>query len=267
MCLVLGAKSTEIPLYTVPKETRIIGKKLVYIPECSSTNSEALRFTDEQGIQDGMVVICRHQFAGRGQAGNRWEAEPGKNLTFSVVLENPSDIDRQFHLNIAVSVALAQTIEKISGKQVQVKWPNDLIISGNKLGGILIENVLRGNKIRYSVIGIGLNINQGHFEIPNVTSLYLLSGINFDLNSLLADLLKELELFIDKLKSREFEWLKKEWLARLYLLNTPYYFKAGTETFLGMITGIDEVGKLEVMVDGRRRYFNFKEISFEHGLQ
>lgn len=249
-------------MYTVPKETRFIGKKLIYLPECSSTNSEALRFTDEQGIQDGLVIVCHDQFAGRGQSGNKWISEPGKNLTFSVVFENPVSPDRQFYLNIAASLASAKTIQKLSDSKTQIKWPNDLLVDNNKIGGILIENVLRGNMIRYSVVGIGLNINQTTFDQHEATSFSILTGRFFELNDVLSELLLSLELEIDRLRGQEFSSLKSEWMNQLYLLGREHQFRTADQTFIGVIRGIDEAGRLELVVDGEKRRFSFKEISF-----
>lgn len=249
-------------MYNVPDKTRLFGKKLVHFHECPSTNTEAIRFTESNGICHGAVFICDQQSAGRGQAGNRWETEPGKNLTFSIVIENPVEPESHFFLNIFLSLAIVKCLNKVSGKSFQVKWPNDLMASGKKLGGILIENTILGKSIRYSVAGIGLNVNQINFSSPAATSLILNTGREFKTNNLLEDLLVSIEAEFVRLKNKEFATLQSEWLEHLYLLNTPHRFIKDGESFEGVITGIDQLGRLEMKVDSVIRYFNFKEIIF-----
>ena len=260
--LSLGPKTTEIPLYNSPQETRLFGKKLVFFPECSSTNTEAFRFTESQGIIHGAVVICDDQYAGRGQAGNSWHSAPGQNLTFSLILEDPISPDRQFFLNIFLTVALAKTLSQISGTAVQVKWPNDLMVDGRKIGGILIENAVQGNKIRYAVLGIGLNINQTSFGDLRATSLALLTDKSFNLQEIFKTLLVSIEHEFERMKSGQHNQLKEEWLKFLYLRGTLHSFKTPGGSFQGIVEGIDEHGRLLVADGEDLRVFNFKEIIF-----
>jgi BirA family biotin operon repressor/biotin-[acetyl-CoA-carboxylase] ligase len=262
MWLDLGRKSTEIPLYNIPEETRQFGKKTVHFHECPSTNTEAVRFTEINGIHHGAVFICDHQSAGRGQAGNRWESEPKKNLTFSIVLENPVEPENHFYLNIFLSLALSRCLSQHTGREVQVKWPNDLMAGGKKLGGILIENTIQGKIIRYSVAGIGLNVNQTLFNIPSATSLALLTGTNFEKDVLLESLLMAMEVEFNRLKKNDFPGLLADWLKHLYLLNRPHQFFKDGKAFEGIITGIDQQGRLEMRINTATYYFNFKEIIF-----
>lgn len=262
MWLDLGRKSTEIPLYNIPEETRQFGKKTVHFHECPSTNTEAIRFTEINGIHHGAVFICDHQSAGRGQAGNRWESEPGQNLTFSIVLENPVEPESHFYLNIFLSLALTKSLNQITGRELQIKWPNDLMAAGKKIGGILIENTIQGKLIRYSVAGIGLNVNQTHFNFPSATSLSLLTGTTFKKDALLEKILIAMEAEFSRLKRKDFSGLLADWLQHLYLLNKPHQFLKGEETFEGVITGIDRHGRLEMKINSVTHYFNFKEIIF-----
>lgn len=249
-------------MYNVPDKTRLFGKKLVHFPECPSTNTEAIRFTESDGICHGAVFICDHQSGGRGQAGNRWESEPGKNLTFSIVLENPVEPENHFFLNVFLSLAIAKCLNQITGKLFQVKWPNDLMAGGKKIGGILIENSVMGKAIRYSVAGIGLNVNQERFNFSAATSLFLFTGKKFKTEELLGDLLASIETEFSRLRGKDFPGLKGEWLDHLYLFNTRHQFFKDGEPFEGVITGIDHHGRLEMEVNSVTRYFNFKEIDF-----
>ena len=163
----------------------------IRLDTCSSTNSELAAIADS--MPAGTVVSCREQSAGRGQRGNSWEAEPGRNLTFSILLR-PQLIDasRQFELSMIVSLAIVRSLDSIlaqSGckERCTVKWPNDIYIGDRKVCGILIENALSGLSIDRSIAGIGINVNQLVFrsDAPNPVSLIHLTGIEISVGEML----------------------------------------------------------------------------------
>ncbi|HZX59878.1 MAG TPA: biotin--[acetyl-CoA-carboxylase] ligase, partial [Mucilaginibacter sp.] len=120
--------------------------------------------SNSKPLPDGTVIMADDQHAGRGQQNNRWHSEPGKNLTFSLLLR-PSflSVTRQFDLTRAVSMGIIEALRPFLGEKLKIKWPNDIYYEDRKMGGILIENTLQSNQIKNSVIGIGLNINQEAF--------------------------------------------------------------------------------------------------------
>jgi BirA family biotin operon repressor/biotin-[acetyl-CoA-carboxylase] ligase len=131
-----------------------IGRNLITLKEVDSTNTflkDAL--SKSTPLLDGSVIMADRQLAGRGQSGNSWISEAGKNLTFSVLL-NPVflAIERQFDLNMAVSLALNDFFNKYKIQAATIKWPNDSYINNKKVAGILIENILQGNKIKHEAI-------------------------------------------------------------------------------------------------------------------
>lgn len=153
----------------------------------TSTNTEVARIAGE--LADGDVVICREQTAGRGQRGNSWEAETGKNLTFSMLLR-PHELPaaESFLLSMAVAVGITDALGKIlSPKHIQIKWPNDIYWNDKKLAGILIENTISGQFVSHSIIGIGLNVNQRQFvsDAPNPVSMAQIAGKDFVLDDVL----------------------------------------------------------------------------------
>ena len=159
--------------------------KTIWLDTIDSTNSEALRRLPE--LESGTVLAAREQTAGRGQRGNTWFTEPGKNLTFSIVLKfgegglPPLRATEAFWLNYVISVAVADFLQS-HAIWCKVKWPNDVYVGKNKICGILIENALTGNGLAASVIGIGLNINQREFpQLANATSLWSLTGEEYPL--------------------------------------------------------------------------------------
>lgn len=151
--------------------------KVTWLDTVDSTNSEALRRLPS--LPSGTVLAARAQTAGRGQRGNTWFSEPGKNLTFSVVLTFPDGFlaaADAFALNCLCSVSVARFLA-LYGVQASVKWPNDIYAAGRKICGMLLENGLSGSCIAHSVMGIGINVFQTEFpNLANATSLALVAG-------------------------------------------------------------------------------------------
>jgi BirA family biotin operon repressor/biotin-[acetyl-CoA-carboxylase] ligase len=250
-------------LYKIPANTLFLGQNLIFVPECHSTNSLLNDLNNQSDLAEGTVVITDKQTAGRGQRGNKWETAPGLNLTFSLLLKprfiNAKD---QFRLNMAISIAIAEAFRKISITQVKLKWPNDIFLNGKKMGGILMENQIQGSSISTSVAGIGLNINQLDFSIPNATSLALASGMEHDLGAVFRQILECIEGHYLDLKNGNASLLKQRYLAALFKFREQQDFEALGENFTGIIHDVDEDGKLCVETDGAVRKFAFKEVSF-----
>jgi BirA family biotin operon repressor/biotin-[acetyl-CoA-carboxylase] ligase len=187
-------KLTKITLYKIPARPLFLGKNLISVPECHSTNTALQALHDTSPQTEGTIFITAHQSAGRGQRGNSWEAEPGKNITFSVLL-NPAFLPPadQFKLNMAVALGVAHGLQGLINAQVLVKWPNDLWVRERKVGGILIENQLRGHHLSSSIVGIGINVNQQRFQSPLATSLAVEAGHEFQLQEVLEAVAESLE--------------------------------------------------------------------------
>lgn len=156
--------------------------KVEIIEECESTNSAISREAPH-----GYALMALRQTAGRGQRGNSWEAEPGRNITLSLMLR-PEEIDvsRQFEISEAVALGIVDLLRSLGLEAVSVKWPNDIYVGNRKICGILIENALSGNRIARSIAGIGLNVNQTEFrsDAPNPVSISQLTGKEYDLREL-----------------------------------------------------------------------------------
>jgi len=249
-------------LYKIPAHTLFLGKKLVFVPECDSTNTLALRLCQQPGTMEGTVVITDHQTAGRGQRGNTWEAHPGQNLTLSIIFK-PTFIEpsRQFQLNRAVSLGLLDFLTKKVHAEVKIKWPNDMIADGRKICGILIENIIQGNKLNFSVAGVGLNVNQTNFSSDRATSLRLLVGSEIPLAQALEELLVALEYRYMMLK-RNVQQLDRDYHHALMGLEEKRKFKILNDEVEGMITGVDETGQLKLQTTAGDQRFGFKEIEF-----
>lgn len=212
------------------------------------------------------MVITPNQTAGRGQRGNGWEAEPGKNFTFSLILKpGMLAVKDQFYLNIFTSLALHDYLAGKTSTAVRVKWPNDIYVGSKKVCGILVESQISGNKFSHVVVGIGLNVNQQKFGTDTATSLSVLTGREFDLQTELETLLKFVEARYLQLREGKLTLLMEDYLKVLYGLHKPLMFDTGGVRAEGMIMGVDESGRLRVLIGGKEQVFGVKEVGYKVG--
>ena len=140
-----------------PIDSLFPGANQIRLPSCHSTNDVASDLLAEGNIAEGTVIITDHQTKGKGQRGNSWESEPGKNLTCSLILKPKFlPVQKQFELTVVSSLAIVHTLRDLGLPNAQVKWPNDIYYGNAKIAGILIENTVRANHLEYAVVGIGL---------------------------------------------------------------------------------------------------------------
>jgi len=242
-----------------------------WVDEIDSTNSALLRDTDK--IPSGTLLAARHQTAGRGQRGNSWKDAAEDNLTFSIMLKPGKGgipevkAREQFVLSEAASLAVRDLLRG-EGAGVRIKWPNDIYFRDRKICGMLLENGLDADRIAFSVVGIGININQSDFspELLNPVSLKKITGRNYNTELLLE---KFADIFAEKISLSATpegrEALKADYLDGLYRLEeeASYTDCTGGGVFRGRIKGITDIGRLLVeMPDGKIRDFGFKEISY-----
>ena len=216
------------------------------------------------------IVVAEYQTAGRGCGTNTWESERGKNLTFSLLLHptealiggdatKPLPAARQFAISEWISIALCETLEHYIYNKVEIKWPNDIYVEGKKIAGILIENRLQGDRIKDSIIGIGLNVNQQvfHSDAPNPVSLRQLLGHDVDREGLLHEYLRLVQAVPTTGTMRTNYW------NRLYQRLVQSWYSGQNGRFQATITGVELDGRL-VMTDsdGYERRYAFKEVQF-----
>jgi len=252
-------------------ETLFVGQCLVQLDVVDSTNSYCTEMLRVAKPVEGTVVIANEQNGGRGQRGNIWQAEPGKNLTLSFIFY-PGFLDpaQQFVLNKISSLAVAATVSKlltdtVDAPLVSIKWPNDVYVGEKKIAGILIENSLNGSSIASSIIGIGLNVNQLEFgqAAPRATSLALLSAKALDLKVCLELLCSQLEALYLQLKSGKLSFIDSQYLAILYRLELLCDYEVAGKKIKARITGIDNAGKLALTTEqGEALLCDLKEIVF-----
>lgn len=240
--------------------------EIIKLTTTESTNSYLKNLLKESTPKNFTTIVTKKQTKGRGQQESNWLSEPNKNLTFSVFVSHKNlKIIHQKSLNFAISLAIYDVLFTKNLSKIAIKWPNDIVSGNNKVCGILIENTFKGDRIKNSIIGIGLNVNQEKFPktLKNITSLKLETSIEFDLDELLKDLLLEIKNKLNLLATQKLALLEKKYTAVLYKKNIPSMFKNSSgEFFLGMIIGISENGKIQIqLANDSVKEFGIKEIS------
>lgn len=211
---------------------------------------------DADKAQHGLTITARQQTAGKGQRGRHWAADAGKSLLMSLVLVPECRLDQQFIFNAAVAAAIAAALEPLCQHwSVQIKWPNDIIVNDKKAGGVLIENVLRGNHWHYAVMGLGLNVQQDAFpsELPNATSLRLASGLSFPVDELVS-LIREAVL--EGVQPAMLPGALDAYNHRLFRKDSLQLFSDGQKDWYARVEKALPDGRLEVLhEDGYREAY------------
>jgi len=241
---------------------------LIKYNSLDSTNAEAVRLYKDSKAKSGMVIQTIEQANGKGYGNNRWESEPGKNLTFSLLFKPqsimPSD---QFIITQMISLSVLEILsEIIKEKTCFIKWPNDIYVNDNKIAGILIQNFIIGNNIDCSIIGVGLNVNQQIFlsDAPNPTSIKLESNKQHSLEKILNSILNRFYQYARQLPSPSFiKSLNNKYLKHMYRYGVPHTYRDSESTFTAVITGISEYGQLLLKKDdGTIKVYGFKEVHY-----
>lgn len=237
-----------------------------------STNTVLKRMA--AGLPHGYTLAAREQTAGRGQRGNTWEAEPGMNLTFSILLR-PAGIapSRQFVISEAVALGIAGALDRYlpDGMSATIKWPNDIYVGDRKICGILIEHTLgSAAAISHTVAGAGINVNQRRFlsDAPNPVSLWQISGEESDTDTLLQEVVAAVMMefsAVDNSDESASAGLHCRFMSRLWRNDGrlhPFRLPDGRE-FQASIADVAPDGRLTLIdTEGIRRRFYFKEVAF-----
>jgi BirA family transcriptional regulator, biotin operon repressor / biotin---[acetyl-CoA-carboxylase] ligase len=233
--------------------------------EIDSTNNYANSLIMSKAAEEGTVVLAYNQLSGRGQQGNRWESESGKNLLASLVLfPEFLPVTQQFQISKLVSLGICEFLSSET-ENISIKWPNDIYIGNKKICGVLIENAVKGQNLLSVVAGIGLNLNQEIFysDAPNPVSLKQVTGKEYDIIEVACKIKSQIMDWYVKLRNGNSEEIDKAYLSRLYRLNNWANYKTNELVFEGKITGTGEFGKLFIKRrNGEISSFLFKEVEF-----
>jgi BirA family transcriptional regulator, biotin operon repressor / biotin---[acetyl-CoA-carboxylase] ligase len=240
-------------------------KNVIFLNDVGSTNNYANQLIVSKQAVEGTVVLAYDQKEGRGQRGNTWESEAGKNVLMSIVLF-PEFLaaEKQFMISKVVSLALVEFLRK-EVAEVSIKWPNDLYVGSKKIAGILIENGVKGRNLFSSVLGIGLNVNQERFNsgAPNPVSLKLITGKEYELEKVANEITDLVFEGYRKLKVGDNESINVQYFETLFRKDTWSKYRKETGEFDARISGIGQFGQLQLEEkDGKFSEYMFKEVEF-----
>ena len=236
---------------------------IIHIETVDSTNSYLKDLAHKQFLEEGTVIVTHNQNAGKGQRGNSWESEVGKNITCSILLY-PSflPVQRFFLISEAVSLGVKDTLDAYNDG-ITVKWPNDVYHLERKIAGILIENELMGNKFNLSVVGVGLNINQERFlsDVPNPVSLKQITGMNYDTEAILKELVQNILYRYEGLKDGDTESMIRMYHEALYCKTGIHRYEDKEGIFYASIDRVSDDGFLHLITNrNEERSYAFKNV-------
>ena len=239
--------------------------RILRVAETASTNSLLRELVIKESLAEGSVVVADFQTAGRGQIGNTWESEAGKNLMFSLVLY-PTCIpaNRQFLISQIAALSVKEALD-LYADHITVKWPNDIYWKDKKICGMLIENDLSGHNLYCSIIGIGINLNQTVFrgDAPNPVSLFQIIGKEVDREEVLHRFLSIFYRYYLSLLQEEHEDIRARYQSALYRREGYHGYKDEYGEFEACIHDIESTGHLLLALrDGSIRRYAFKEVSY-----
>ena len=247
-------------------EGSIKDRQIIKLDETSSTNTEMKLLLKKKLLPEGSAVLADFQIRGRGQAGNSWYSGRGKNLLVSFLLY-PHNVKArdQFIISRIVSLAIKRVLDKYL-RHVTIKWPNDIYWNNKKIAGILIENSLSGQHIDYTIIGIGLNVNESEFpkQLPNPVSIKQIIGAELDRDLLFTDLSNELFKLYHSLRRGEGPLIEQEYMKHLYRSEGKHWFTDKDGQFKAVIKTVLPSGHLALTTfpEKEERVYAFKEVAF-----
>ncbi len=234
--------------------TERLGKKIHYLPEVDSTNRFAFRRAQEGG-EEGEIVIAESQTRGKGRMGRSWFSPPGLNLYLSVILKPKLPPVHAPQITLMSAVAVADTVQSFLESPPAIKWPNDIMVQGKKLAGILTESSCDPERLHFVVVGIGVNLNLPSGLLPeaireSATSLLMLTGRTVDRAAFTGQLIQSLDRCYGELEDKGFPWIARRWESFFELRGKRVMVEMADEPLTGTARGIDGDGALILEQDG-----------------
>lgn len=225
-----------------------IWKKVVFLQETVSTNATAFRMA-EDGAAEGTIIIAEQQTGGKGRLGRTWASPAGVNLYCSIILRPPIQPAAAPQLTFLSVIAVARAVEKLTPLKTRIKWPNDLLINGKKVAGLLNEMSAETDKVNFVILGIGVNLNMAAGQFPEelrhpATSLFLEAGGKIDRSEFARVLLEELDSLYTVFLEAGYAPARREWLERSNLDGTVVTVTDNGLSRVGRVCGINEYGAL-----------------------
>lgn len=255
-----GYLLTGVPDRLFPEEigqglsTRFLGRNILYCDSVPSTNNLAKELA-AQGAADGTMVVAEEQTGGKGRLGRQWSSAKYKGIFFTFILYPPLIPSETNVLTLMTAVAMAEAIRNETGVAAGIKWPNDLLVNGKKICGILVELSAEMERINYMVVGVGVNVNQEESDFPeevrlNATSLKAHTGAGISRVKLLQAFLKEFEKWYDISLAQGFSPALSRWKEMSVSLNCPVRISNPKKTWDGWAEDIDSDGALLLRLPG-----------------
>lgn len=243
--------------------TQFVARNIVSKPQVDSTNELAKRLAARR-VPEGTLVIAEEQRAGKGRRGRRWLAPPGTSLLMSYIFYPRLEPREATRLTMAASWAAAEAIEQVTGLEVRLKWPNDILVQGKKAGGVLTETGITGERLDYAVVGIGLNVNFRMADLPELadTATSLMESLGGSVSRL--ELLWAFSSHLEEAYGSEgdFSGIQSKWAARLETLGKPVQIDVGDRKINGLAEAVDENGALQLRTaDDSRIVVSIGEVS------
>ncbi|MDX2493916.1 MAG: biotin--[acetyl-CoA-carboxylase] ligase [Desulfuromusa sp.] len=228
---------------------QLIGRSVISLPETDSTNAQARRLAEEGAIE-GTVVVADQQSAGRGRRGRRWESPHGVNLYCSILLRPQIPVQQAPQLTFLTAVAVAETLQELCQCSPEVKWPNDILIDGAKISGLLNEMNAETEQIHFVILGVGVNLNMTESQFPDVlnypaTSAFLETGQPIDRLKFLRFFLQRLDLYYTEFLQEGFTPIRRRWETLCNMINRQVEVNQSR----GTVVGLDADGALRLQLD------------------
>ena len=235
--------------------------RVIRLDTVDSTNTYLHAYRGDEDV----VVTARHQTAGRGQGGNRWEDAEGQNLLFSIQIR-PVEvaIGHQFVLAMAEALALKRALDAYADG-MELKWPNDIYHRDRKLSGTLIETAVSGGRLKRMILGTGINVNQRSFtsDAPNPVSLSQITGSDESIDHLLERILQAFDDYYRRVQEGDYAGISREYHEALYRRKGFYRYRDADGEFDAELVGVAYDGRLSLRdSEGRQRSYAFKEVEF-----
>lgn len=237
---------------------------IIKLDAIDSTNDFLKNLIKNQVVENFTVVVANSQTNGRGQMGTKWASEDAKNLIMSVLIKDLKlKVEAVFVLNAMISVAIVEALSHFCIPNLSVKWPNDIMSDNKKIAGILIENSIKTDNSILSVVGIGLNVNQSHFEnLPFASSLFLQTGKMFSVEEILAIIINKIKYYCQFIAENKHDELWQLYHQYLFKKSMPMAFEDQFgNRFMGIIELVNHQGNLQIKLeDDSIRLFSIKEV-------
>lgn len=243
-------------------DTKVIGQEIFYFKTIPSTNDYA-RFLINKGVEDGAIVLADVQISGRGRKSRVWSSPEG-GLWFSIILYPSFSPKYAMLLTMAASISVVKAVREITYLKPVIKWPNDILIDGKKVCGVLTELETKEDKIGYSIIGIGINVNNKlnkelHGQATTLKEKY---GSKISKGDLFSCILEQFDSNYIRLMDNDFSYIREKWLSMSKIAGREVIIRDDDKTIQGVVSGVDDNGQLILKSEDGIKYISTGDLEY-----